>query len=122
MEVDPRIIYALERTLLAWIRTGLAMMGLGFVVAHFSLFLKEIAQNNLEPPTPGLSFYFGITLIAIGVLVNVFSAVRHHQDLKQVMSGKSILATRRFSMGEFIGVLLGVLGALMLGYLIRLEG
>jgi len=45
-------------------------------VAHFSLFLKEIAQNNLDkPPTPGFSFYFGTTLIALGVLVNVFSAV-----------------------------------------------
>lgn len=99
------------------------MMGLGFVVAHFSLFLKEIAQNNLDkPPTPGLSFYFGTTLIALGVLVNVFSAVRHHQDLKRVMSGTSILSTRRFSMGEFIGVLLAVVGALMVGYLIRLEG
>lgn len=122
MEVDPRIIYALERTLLAWIRTGLAMMGLGFVVAHFSLFLKEITQNNLEPPTPGLSFYFGITLIAFGVLVNVFSAVRHHQDLKRVMSGKFTLATRRFPMGEFVGILLAIVGALMVGYLLRLDG
>jgi len=37
MEIDPRVLYAAERTLLAWIRTGLALMGFGFVVARFSL-------------------------------------------------------------------------------------
>ena len=34
---DPRILFAAERTLLAWVRTGLVMMGFGFVVARFGL-------------------------------------------------------------------------------------
>jgi len=33
---------AAERTLLAWIRTGLALMGFGFVVARFGLFLQQL--------------------------------------------------------------------------------
>jgi putative membrane protein len=33
---------AAERTLLAWIRTGLALMGFGFVVARFGLFLQQV--------------------------------------------------------------------------------
>ena len=41
--LDPRVYFAAERTLLAWVRTGLAMMGFGFVVARFGLFLREIA-------------------------------------------------------------------------------
>ena len=40
---DPRVRFAAERTLLAWMRTGLALMGFGFVVARFGLFLREIA-------------------------------------------------------------------------------
>ena len=39
---DPRVRFAIERTLLAWVRTGLALMGFGFVVARFGLFLREI--------------------------------------------------------------------------------
>jgi uncharacterized membrane protein YidH (DUF202 family) len=41
---DPRVRFAAERTLLAWMRTGLALMGFGFVVARFGLFLREIAM------------------------------------------------------------------------------
>ena len=43
---DPRIYMAAERTFLAWIRTGIALSGFGFVVARFGLFLREIAAGN----------------------------------------------------------------------------
>jgi uncharacterized membrane protein YidH (DUF202 family) len=47
---DPRVRFAAERTLLAWIRTGLALMGFGFVVARFGLFLREIAEAHQATP------------------------------------------------------------------------
>ena len=37
---DPRVFFAAERTLLAWIRTGLGLVGMGFVVAKFGLFFR----------------------------------------------------------------------------------
>ncbi|MGI0068832.1 MAG: YidH family protein, partial [Nitrosopumilaceae archaeon] len=42
-----------ERTFLAWLRTCIALMGLGFVVARFSLFLREfsIMTKNQTIPT-----------------------------------------------------------------------
>ena len=55
---DPRVRYAIERTLLAWVRTGLALMGFGFVVARFGLFLHEIEavrQNAMPKASTGLS-------------------------------------------------------------------
>ena len=56
-EIDPRVVFAAERTLLAWIRTGLSLMGFGFVVARFGLFLRELAavQPGVAPPpnSPG---------------------------------------------------------------------
>jgi putative membrane protein len=39
---DPRIYLAVERTLPDWIRTGLAMMGFGPVVARFGLFQRKL--------------------------------------------------------------------------------
>ena len=54
---DPRVALAIERTYLAWIRTGLAMMGFGFVVARFGVFLRELerARDAVPPPARGVS-------------------------------------------------------------------
>jgi uncharacterized membrane protein YidH (DUF202 family) len=43
---DPRVCFAAEQTFLAWIRTGLALMGFGFVVARFGIFLQQIALDR----------------------------------------------------------------------------
>jgi len=52
---------ATERTLLAWIRTGLALMGFGFVVARFGLFLQQLQLVRGMSPTKvyGLSLWLG---------------------------------------------------------------
>src|SRR5471030_843463 len=54
---DPRIYMAAERTFLAWLRTGIACMGFGFVVARFGLFLHEMAAvNSMAAAQPGHGF------------------------------------------------------------------
>ena len=70
---------AAERTLLAWIRTGLALMGFGFVVARFGLFLEQIRTLRAAPPQQGggLSLWFGTALIAAGVILNIFAGIHH---------------------------------------------
>lgn len=72
-------VLAAERTLLAWIRTGLAMMGFGFVVARFGLFLQEVQFMQRAPSLQsyGLSLWFGVALIVMGVAVNLASAWRY---------------------------------------------
>jgi len=43
---DVRDYLAAEQTFLAWIRTGLAFMGFGFVVARFGLFLQQDRKST----------------------------------------------------------------------------
>src|SRR6266536_2625555 len=38
-------ILANERTFLAWVRTSIAVMSLGFVIARFSLWMREVATR-----------------------------------------------------------------------------
>jgi putative membrane protein len=86
---DPRIYFAAERTLLAWLRTGLGLMGVGFAVARFGLFLREMqaVQSNATGHTMGLSLWAGVALVALGVIVNVSAALRHIQVVRQLSAG-----------------------------------
>jgi uncharacterized protein (DUF302 family)/uncharacterized membrane protein YidH (DUF202 family) len=87
---DLRDYLAAERTLLAWIRTGLALMGFGFVVARFGLFLQElqVAQHTLSTQSYGLSLWFGTALIAVGVIVNLFSGWQHARLVRELDHGQ----------------------------------
>jgi putative membrane protein len=86
VEIDARIYMAAERTFLAWIRTGIALMGFGFVVARFGLFLREltIAGTHEQLPSTGFSFPIGIGLIAFGIIVNIVSVIRHRRYIDAI--------------------------------------
>src|SRR4030081_680392 len=75
---DLRDYLAEERTFLAWIRTGIALMGFGFVVARFGIFGDEppMRQLNAAGQPDEVSLWLGVALIAIGASVNLFSARR----------------------------------------------
>src|SRR5262245_29565690 len=90
--VDPRIPLASERTLLAWVRTGLAMMGFGFVVARFGLFLREIAAVGNRPADQGHvgSLIMGVTLAGMGVWVIAVAAIRYRRYNEALSAGKDI--------------------------------
>jgi uncharacterized protein (DUF302 family)/uncharacterized membrane protein YidH (DUF202 family) len=83
---------AAERTFLAWIRTGLALMGFGFVVARFGMFLQQLRAVEQSPSAPqyGLSLWFGTALIAVGVIVNLFSGWRHARLARQLDLGETV--------------------------------
>jgi putative membrane protein len=83
---DVRLRLAGEQNLLAWVRTGLALMGFGFVVARFGLFLHQIAivEHTRIPPSSGMSLLVGMTLILAGVAVNALAAFEHHFFLRRI--------------------------------------
>jgi putative membrane protein len=119
---DPRVRLAGERTLLAWIRTGLAMMAFGFVVARFGLFLQELAplHPNAAQPSGGLSLWFGTALIVLGVIANLLAARDHFLFLRRLDRGKPYRPPQ-WSLAVAVAVVLAAGGVVMAVYLIVLH-
>ena len=76
---DPRVYFAAERTMLAWLRTGIAIMAFGFVVARFGLFLRLLQAQGGPPTGSGLSPYLGSALVALGVIATAGGAVQYQR-------------------------------------------
>jgi len=110
---------AAERTLLAWIRTGLALMGFGFVVARFGLFLQQvvIAQRDSALKPSGLPLWFGTALIGAGVVVNLLS-VWHQLELVHAMNPVSASQQHLTTLAVSISLFLALVGLAMARYLI----
>jgi putative membrane protein len=122
---DTRLRQGLETTLLAWIRTGMALMGFGFVVARFALFLRELAAaGHLRlrgHATTSASLYFGIAFIVLGVAVCLAAGwlnwryVRKHPptgpELPATMPLGLVLSGLVAVVGIGMGVYLAILGS-----------
>jgi len=118
----PSDYLAAERTFLAWIRTGLALMGFGFVVARFGLFLQALqaGPSNFQARPYGPSFWFGTALIVLGVVVNIVCA-RNHIHLVQELNRGGSAYNRPSSLAVAVAVILAVLGLAMAIYLISVR-
>ncbi len=75
---DPRVFFAAERTLLAWIRTGLGLVGIGFVVAKFGLFFR-LVHPTTEHTDHSWAGPIGITLALLGSLASLVATWQHQR-------------------------------------------
>jgi putative membrane protein len=86
---NPSDHLANERTFLAWIRTSIAIMGFGFVVVKFALFIKQISlvltTKQTVLPGKGYSTQIGILLVAVGAFMAMYSYLRYRTTEKQLM-------------------------------------
>ncbi|WP_293371886.1 DUF202 domain-containing protein [Phenylobacterium sp.] len=79
-----------ERTFLAWVRTGIAIMSLGFVVARFGLWLRELGAGlspQLQGHGSGMSAPMGAGMIGLGGVLVVLAAWRFHVVNRQIAAG-----------------------------------
>lgn len=86
---DPRVLFALERTALAWNRSGLALIAFGFVIEKSNLLVQLV---NLEQYHNKIVYaqWLGIAVIVFGMLVNVGSILQYRHGLRSLMEQEFI--------------------------------
>jgi putative membrane protein len=107
-----------ERTFLAWIRTGIALMAFGFAIARFSLFLREIAQAGqlqVHAVRSLGSAWFGVVLVVLGLVTNGAALTRYVGVRKELERGGSIVPSPVLAYGLGMGsVIVAIAMAAML--------
>jgi putative membrane protein len=109
-----RMFLQLETSLLVWLRTSLALMGFGFVIARFGLFLREIAQANQLSVHPHswltpVNTLTGTGLIVLGIVVLLIAVWNHQQVVDRLHRGELVLPSR-WSLSVIVSLLLAALG------------
>lgn len=72
---DPRVLFAAERTLMAWSRTAAGLMAFGFVVDRTSVLVPGAASR------PNFAFWIGLAFILLGVLLGALSIAQYRRSV-----------------------------------------
>lgn len=85
---DPRLLQANERTLLAWVRTGIALVAFGCVIARFSLVQDAPTSGPFafQRTTPWL----GAVFVALGILANALAVKRYTTTRHAIINNQSL--------------------------------
>ncbi len=92
-----------ERTMLAWIRTGVALIGFGFVIAKFAVFLAVIEGKRSLSTS---SVHLGLAMIALGVIVILYGLIDYVAVERSLTRNEFRPATLRHV--AFIAVVVGI--------------
>ncbi len=111
---DPRVLFAAERTLLAWNRTSLSLIAFGFVVERAGLLIRALNPEGAEAAQINLTFWLGLAFIALGSFTSAYSA-RQYVFVLRSLSPAEFPPGYAARWGLAVNVAVAVLGVLLIG-------
>ncbi len=115
---DPRVLFAAERTLLAWNRTSISLMAFGFVIERFGLFLGIVGKDEVHILQRHFSFIVGLGFILLASFVALYSVLQHRRILR-TLRPVEIPVGYSLQFGMMTNAIVALLGALLSVYLFR---
>lgn len=85
---DPRVLFAAERTLLAWNRTSLALLAFGFILERAGLLLRAVSPQLVPRGNEALTFWLGLAFILLGAGTAAYSSRQYLALLKTLSAAE----------------------------------
>ena len=115
--VDSRLLQANERTLLAWVRSSVALMTFGFVIARIGVWLRALDGRGDGAGSQEIgTAWIGGVFVALGVIANAIAVIRHAAARRAIKLGREIPDD---PFPAVLAVLVTVFGAVIGIYLLR---
>jgi putative membrane protein len=112
-----------QRTFLAWLRTSVALIGLGFVVSRFGLFLRTLnLGHGLSVTTQSSSYYslsslVGTIMVILGIVFTALALKNYLDTYKSILKDSYLPKHVYFYL---ISISLIILGAIIVAYLLNI--
>jgi putative membrane protein len=108
-----------ERTFLAWVRTGAAIVVFGFAIGRFSIAIRQLtALQGHGVRTAGISVWMGSGTIVAGLLLVVAGLLRYRKTRARLDAGT--FEPAGFGL-DLLTILTVLIGLALAGYLIYTE-
>jgi len=108
---DPRVLFAAERTLMAWSRTAAGLMAFGFLIDRTTALLPG------EPPRGNPGFWIGFAFVLFGVLLNGLAILQYRRAIATLRAA-DIPPGYWVNLSVYASAILGLLGVALALYLI----
>lgn len=103
---DPRVLFAAERTLMAWSRTTAGLMALGFLIDRSAMLVGKDGGR-------GMAFWIGVGFVALGVLLSAVAIVNFERTVA-TLRPPEIPPRYWVQLSAYLSALIGLLGCALL--------